>query len=239
MTDVRDDLRGVARTLRRLAEWDREDNLIGYPSDSPDRLAALVAQIPRRTEVAAPTPDTPPDGAETAPLVEANTRPLILSDGPSRSSLAFVAAADDTGDAHPFAGAAGELLDKMIGAMGLRRQDVVLLTLLAGAQGDAHDDRALADALVDALELLAPEVVVTVGVTPLRILAGPAASLQSMRGQLSPLQFPNGHAAELMATLPPAHLLTHPGDKRGVWEDLRRVMGALGLPGGIPRGPTS
>ncbi len=233
MTDVRDDLRGVARTLRRLAEWDREDGLIGYPSDSPERLASLVAQITR-----------PPRAEPSEPAAQ---RPFVFTEGPDEAALVFVGEAtghegDLAGGA--FAGPAGELLDKMIAGMGLRRSDVVLLTLGLGRQAGhpAPSTSELAAIAADVLAQLArvkPAIIVSLGDVASRTLNGDAASLQDMRGHFHTLLLPSAHAVEVMPTLAPAHLLENPGDKRGVWEDLRRVMGALGLKGGIPRGDAS
>lgn len=241
MTDVRDELRGVARTLRRLAEWDQEDGLIGYPSSSPARLAELVAQIPRVPSAPVASDDGASTEAAPGPTEEvAVSRVHVVADGPGRATLAFVGAMPgpaEPSDGRPFGGAAGELLDKMIGAMGLRRQNVVLLTVTLGnADGGApHSESALATAVTAELERVSPAVVVALGDELARALTGESAPLQAMRGHFHLVVLPSGHPIDVMPTLPPAHLLENPGDKRGVWEDLRRVMGALGLPGGVPR----
>jgi DNA polymerase len=168
----------------------------------------------------------------------------VVADGPAHASLVFVGAMPGRGepnDGRPFGGAAGELLDKMIAAMGLRRQNVVLLTVSVESSDGAAPPptSALVAAITAELERLSPAVVVSLGEVLSRTLTGANASLQAMRGHFHLVALPNGRTVEVMPTLPPAHLLENPGDKRGVWEDLRRVMGALGLPGGVPREPTS
>jgi len=144
---------------------------------------------------------------------------------------------DELGE--PFVGKAGQMLTKMITAMGLSRDQVYLTTLVkfrpdmpAGSKQDrkptAEEIKASLPFLASQLNILKPKVIVCLGTTVLEALLNiDKATVAGLRGN-----FLDYEGVPLMPTFHPGYLLTHSSneDKRAAWEDLLKVMKKVGLP---------
>ncbi len=109
----------------------------------------------------------------------------------------------------PFAGSAGDLLDKMLIAINLKRNENVYLL---------HMEHAFPDSLAMLLrliQLIQPKFIVCLGEQVSQTLSGSHQTLDSLRGKLHYLQ-----ATPLVASYAPQHLLQYQADKRKAWEDL-------------------
>ena len=145
---------------------------------------------------------------------------------------------DQTG--RPFIGPAGELLTRMIGAMGLKREDVYIANVVkcrAFMPGPPAKDRAPAleeiaacsSYLQQQVETIRPRVIVTLGVPATQFVLQTKSSMSRLRGQWSAW-----HGIKVMPTWHPSYLLRREkeGDvepKRQAWSDLQLVMKDLGL----------
>ncbi|MFW6087370.1 MAG: uracil-DNA glycosylase [Myxococcota bacterium] len=128
----------------------------------------------------------------------------------------------------PFVGKAGQLLDRMIGAMGYGRDEVYICNVVKCRPPDNRTPKpdeaaACAPFLQGQLEVVAPRVIVTLGRCAAENLgcADPAGG--RWRGQWGSYA-----GIPVMPTYHPAYLLRNPEQKRPVWEDLQKVMGHLG-----------
>ena len=155
---------------------------------------------------------------------------IVFGVGNSKARLMFIGAAPDARDdreAEPFVGDAGELLDKMIGAMGLRREDVYLTNIVkcrAGADPTADEVAACKPFLTQQIAAVSPEVIVALGDLASAALLGTNAPLSRIRGKWQ------SHAdIAVMPTFHPAELLQTASLKRDAWNDLKQVMARLGL----------
>ena len=129
----------------------------------------------------------------------------------------------------PFVGKAGQLLTKMIEAMGLRREDVYICNTVKcrppnNRNPEPDELNACEPFLKGQLGAVKPEVIVTLG----------KFAAQSLLRDSTPITRLRGHWREyegipVMATFHPAYLLRSPGEKGKVWEDLKQVMKKLGL----------
>jgi DNA polymerase len=135
----------------------------------------------------------------------------------------------------PFVGRAGELLNKMIAGMGLRRQQVFIANIVKCRPPDnrvpAPDEvEACTPYLVRQLEIIRPKVIVTLGLPSTRYMLNSRLSMGKMRGQ-----WHNWRGIKLMPTFHPAFLLRSytEENRAAVWSDLKQVMAEVGLP--IPR----
>lgn len=171
------------------------------------------------------------------PLHAGRTRTVFARGNPD-AALVFVSEGPGTEEelqGEPFVGAAGQLLDKMIVAMGYGRDDVYILNLVKCRPFESHEpteDRKPNAAELAAcrpffdrqLKLLEPQAIVALGATAVQSLTGSAAAITRMRGTW---RLFNGRVP-LMPTFHPAYLLRSPEKKRDVWDDLKQVMQRLG-----------
>jgi len=138
--------------------------------------------------------------------------------------------ADEDASGHPFVGAAGQLLTKMLAAIGLAREDVYITNVLKcrppGNRPPAPDETAACRPyLEEQIRLLDPELLLLLGPAATQAVLGTDRGVRALRGQLTTM-------ADGRATLPtyhPADLLRTPESKREAWLDLQRVASTLGL----------
>lgn len=166
-------------------------------------------------------------------------RSVVKASGSVHAEILFVGdapSADEDAVGEPFRGIAGEMMDKMLMAMGLKREEVFLAPALR-CRPDAPLDlpRKPSDAeraacspfLTELISVLRPRVIVAMGAEAYRALFGREAlvgRVRSVWGDYSGIP--------VMTTFHPAHLITNPAVsvKRQVWEDLLKVLELLGHP---------
>jgi DNA polymerase len=154
----------------------------------------------------------------------------VFGEGNPRADIMFVGEApgrEEDLKGRPFVGAAGELLTRMIGAMGLKRSDVYIANVLKCRPPDNRDPvrsevMACRDFLFRQIELIQPKVICGLGSHATRTLLDTTSSISSLRGKVHRV----GSAA-LVPTYHPAALLRNPGWKRSAWEDLKLVLSFL------------
>lgn len=159
---------------------------------------------------------------------------LVFGEGDPDARVMFVGEApgsDEDRTGRPFVGRAGQLLDGMIGAMGLSREGVYIANILkARPPGNATPTPAEIEAcgpfLLRQIEIIEPEAVVTLGKPAAGYLLGTTDALGRLRGRWHEWRdFP------VMPTYHPAYLLRAytPENRAKVWADLQMVMERLGL----------
>jgi uracil-DNA glycosylase family 4 len=132
----------------------------------------------------------------------------------------------------PFVGRAGELLNKMIAGMGLRREQVFIANIVKCRPPDnrvpAPDEVATCTPyLLSQLEIIHPKVIVTLGLPASKYMLESRLSMGKLRGQ-----WHNWRGIKLMPTFHPAYLLRSytEENRAAVWSDLKQVMAEVGLP---------
>jgi uracil-DNA glycosylase len=132
----------------------------------------------------------------------------------------------------PFVGRAGELLNKMIAGMGLRREQVFIVNIVKCRPPEnrvpAPDEvDTCTPYLVRQLEIIRPRVIVTLGLPSAKYMLQSKLTMGKLRGQ-----WHNWRGIKLMPTFHPAYLLrSYTEENRGlVWSDLKQVMAEVGLP---------
>lgn len=155
-----------------------------------------------------------------------NGQNLVMGEGSLTADLVFVGErlnAEEEALKRPFVGAEGALLDKMILAMGLKREEVYLTSFLKyrvpdDHRMDAEEERVALSSLKSQLQLLQPKIVIALGPTAAHSLLNTRMPLQDLRGELHPL---DSHSF-LIATDHPSFLIQYPAAKRATWEDLKK-----------------
>jgi uracil-DNA glycosylase family 4 len=159
-------------------------------------------------------------------------RSTVPGEGNPQPELLFVGegpGADEDATGRPFVGAAGQLLTKMIVAMGFKREDVFIANIIkCRPPGNRTPEPAEVTACMGYLRrqiaLLKPKVICALGNTPLRALMGDdSLGITRMRGQK--LQFAG---ITMIPTFHPSYLLRNEEAKKPCWEDLKLVLKELG-----------
>jgi uracil-DNA glycosylase family 4 len=159
---------------------------------------------------------------------------IVFGVGDPEARLMFVGEApgeDEDLQGFPFVGKAGQLLTKMIEAMGLRRDDVYICNTVKCRPPNNRNpepDELLAcePFLKGQLGAVKPEAIVTLGKFAAQALLRDQTPITRLRGQWREYE-----GIPVMPTFHPAYLLRSPGEKGKVWDDLMQVMKKLGLKG--------
>lgn len=166
---------------------------------------------------------------------------VVVGEGNPDAKLMFVGeapGADEDKSGRPFVGRAGQLLNKMIEAMGLTREDVYIGNILkcrpdmpAGAPGNRKptpaEMKTCMPYILAQIEIIEPTVIVALGATALESLLDTKLPISKLRGK-----FVDFRGIQMMPTFHPSYLLHNPTNetKRKVWEDLLQVMETLKMP---------
>jgi DNA polymerase len=171
----------------------------------------------------------------------ASRKNVVFGVGNIDAQLMFVGeapGADEDAQGEPFVGRAGELLTKIIQAMGLQRSDVYIANILkcrpdtpgqtAGNRKPTMDEMATCiPYLHEQIDLIRPKVLVALGATAVEGLLGKTMGIMKLRGNWQTYR-----GTPLMPTFHPAYLLRNQAmsEKRKVWEDMLAAMEKLGMP---------
>ena len=155
---------------------------------------------------------------------------VVFGSGNLHAKLVFVGeapGADEDEQGLPFVGRAGQLLTKIIEAMGMTRDEVFICNVLKcrpphnrpPAPGEVVNCRPY---LKRQLELIKPKAIVALGNHAVKALLQTEQGISQLRGT-----FQTYEGTPMMCTYHPAYLLRSPGEKRKVWEDMKKVMQLL------------
>ena len=158
---------------------------------------------------------------------------IVFGVGNPNAGLMFVGegpGADEDEQGEPFVGRAGQLLNKMIAAMGLRREDVYIANVVkCRPPGNRTPEREECDTcspfLLRQIQAIGPKVIVALGAVAAKNLLGINDSMASLRGHVYDFR-----GSRLIVTYHPAYLLRDPRQKGEAWKDLQIAMRELGLP---------
>lgn len=219
-----------------------------HPAAAPPPVAAPRAVASTREADAPPavamTPAPADSPAARLAALEATTRTcttcrlhtgrtqVVFGTGDPQAALVFVGEApgyDEDLQGEPFVGAAGELLTRIITAIGLTRQQVYILNVIKCRppknRNPQPDEIAACLPILQAqLACLQPRVICALGTFAAQTLLQTDEKISRLRGRFHPLG-----ALQVMPTYHPAFLLRNPQQKRAVWEDMQMIQQALGL----------
>ena len=155
---------------------------------------------------------------------------LVFGEGSPAADLVFVGEApggDEDLQGKPFVGRAGQLLTKIIIAMGLERRDVYICNILKcrppGNRNPLPEEIVSCEPfLISQLEAIKPRAICALGSFAARTLLKSETPITLLRGHFHDYQ-----GIPLMPTYHPAYLLRNPGAKKQVWEDVQKIMELL------------
>jgi uracil-DNA glycosylase family 4 len=255
--EARGELATIAASLRAYLEWQRDAGTIGFPRRPSTAPAQSPTLAPSPTLSPTLTPSPAPDPAPAATMDPVIRLPQLATEvagctkcglsttrtqtvfarGNPAARVAFVGeapGADEDAQGIPFVGRAGQLLDRMIGAMGLDpARDVYVCNILkcrppGNRRPEPEEMAACLPYLDEQLALVRPRVIVALGNTAVAGLLGTKLGITKLRGQWKLYR-----GILLMPTYHPSYLLRPSPQqteaKRQAWEDLQLVMKELGL----------
>lgn len=160
-------------------------------------------------------------------------RNIVFGVGNPSARLAFVGegpGADEDAQGVPFVGRAGQLLTRIIEAMGLKRDEVFICNIVKcrppNNRNPLPDEvQACIPFLVRQMEIIRPSAIVCLGSVAVQNLLGTEEKISRLRGR-----FTSWRGIPVMPTYHPAFLLRNPNMKKPVWEDMQEVMRLLNLP---------
>ena len=215
-------------TVRRPAESEAEAMAAAEKSAELEKIAEEAHQCRKCGLGSLRTNAVPGEG-------NPNARIMFVGEGPG---------ADEDAQGRPFVGRAGQLLDKVISAMGLKRSEVFIGNILKCRPPENRDPRA--DEIINCLpylqrqiEIINPEIIVALGAHAAKTLLNTTKPIGELRGQFHEYYSGLGRPPiKLMPTYHTAYLLRNYSqeNRRRVWEDMKKVITELGLP--IPKHST-
>jgi uracil-DNA glycosylase len=163
------------------------------------------------------------------PLHQKRTH-VVHTEGNQKARLMFVGeapGADEDIQARPFVGRAGQLLTKIIEAIGLKREEVLIGNVNRcrppGNRPPTSEEASTCKPfLLREIAIVQPEVIVVLGNTAMRNLLDTKESIGRLRGN-----FQDYKGIKVMPTFHPAYLLRDPSKKRETWDDLKKVRDYL------------
>jgi uracil-DNA glycosylase len=157
---------------------------------------------------------------------------LVFADGDPNARLMFVGegpGADEDAQGLPFVGRAGQLLNNMIVAMGLQREQVYICNVVkcrppGNRTPEPEEANTCTPFLFKQIDVVRPQVIVALGATAATYLLGHRQPLAGLRGRVHAFR-----GTQLIVTYHPAFLLRDPRQKKEAWADLQIAMKELGL----------
>ena len=242
-------------TLATLASPCARESNAGAPNRAPARDQPALPLF-ESAETAAPHASAAPLDLQTkqAAMAELRARAMVCEKCPhlarSRKNVVFgvgdidsplmfvgeAPGADEDEQGEPFVGKAGQLLTKIIQAMGFSRDTVYIANILkcrpdtpgqstGNRKPTSEEMKTCLPYLLAQIDLIQPRVIVALGATAVEGLLGKTAGITRLRGQWQEFR-----AVPVMPTYHPAYLLRNQaiGEKRKVWEDMLLVLERLG-----------
>ncbi len=178
------------------------------------------------------------------PLHKQGRKQIVFGVGNPAAGLMFVGegpGADEDEQGEPFVGRAGQLLNNMIKAMGLQREQVYIANIVkCRPPGNRTPEREECETcspfLMRQIAVVKPKVIVALGATAAKTLLAMSSSMAQLRGRFYDFKpvgvrsnDPDWQGCKLAVTYHPAFLLRDPRQKGEAWKDLQMVMKEMGL----------
>jgi uracil-DNA glycosylase family 4 len=237
--DTRAELLALVRSLRAQIQCDIDEgkspSYLCMKGDIPRKERPLRNNLSVESHMAVRTAVTLEDvkqelgDCQRCSLGRLRTN-LVFGEGNPKSGLVFVGEApggDEDIQGRPFVGRAGQLLTRIVEAMGLKRKDVYICNILKcrppGNRNPRPDEiNACEPFLIKQLKVIKPRVICALGTFASHTLLKTDVPITVLRGKFHAYQ-----GIQLMPTYHPAYLLRNPGAKKQVWEDVQKIMRLL------------
>ena len=199
------------------------------PISIPPKIASVVPSADRASALQLIRDEI---GDCTRCALHSGRNKLVFGDGSPSARLMFVGegpGADEDAQGLPFVGKAGQLLNNMIAAMGLKREEVYIANVVkcrppGNRTPEPDEANTCTPFLFRQIDVVRPQVLVALGATAATYLLGQRQPLAGLRGRVHAFR-----GMHLIVTYHPAYLLRDPRQKKEAWADLQIAMRELGL----------
>jgi DNA polymerase len=224
--DPRSELAGIVRDVRAYLETQRSLGLerleVTWPSGARTAGGPAAPTLPAVREAL---------GECTRCKLHQHRKQIVFGVGNPRAELVFVGeapGADEDAQGEPFVGRAGQLLTKIIEAMGLTREDVYICNIIKcrppnNRTPESDEILACEPFLLEQLRAIGPKFICALGAPATQTLLKTKESISRLRGK-----FVDFHGIPLLPTFHPAYLLRNPHEKKTVWEDMKLLLRRMG-----------
>lgn len=223
MNTIDRDLSGVINSVKAYIELDRASGIseffvaeqsVVHGPQSTDSLESLKQEVM---------------GCKCCSLCKTRHN-IVFGSGNPKAELMFVGEApgeDEDLQGLPFVGRAGQLLTKIIEAMGLKRSDVYIANILKCRPPNnrpplPEEIAECENILKRQIDIIQPKIICTLGKFASQTLLRTETTISALRGN-----FKEYNGIRLMPTFHPAYLLRNPNDKKLVWADMKKIMKEL------------
>jgi uracil-DNA glycosylase family 4 len=198
-------------------------------SSAPPAIAPAAAPADRAAALQVISEDI---GECTRCALHEGRHTIVFGQGDPNARLMFVGegpGADEDAQGLPFVGRAGQLLNNMISAMGLKREQVYIANVVKcrppnNRTPEPAEANTCLPFLMRQIDVVRPQVLVALGATAATYLLGQRQPLAALRGRIHAVR-----GTSLIVTYHPAYLLRDPRQKKEAWADLQIAMRELGL----------
>jgi len=219
--DPRQELREIVGQVRAQLERQQELGLEHTELRWPEPPAPSAAARPTLEQVRADL------GECTRCKLHTHRTQIVFGVGNPNAGLVFVGeapGADEDAQGEPFVGRAGQLLTKIIEAMGMRREDVYICNIIKcrppnNRTPEADEIVACQPFLLEQLRAIGPRFICALGGPAAQTLLRTKEPISRLRGK-----FYDYHGIPLLPTFHPAFLLRNPNEKKTVWEDMKLLL---------------
>lgn len=247
------------QTKKQLAarvKYYKEMGIYDFYRQPVDPSVELVVQAPSENSIAENMPRAKTNAQTTTPPPVLSDKPsalrliredigdctrcrlhkgrtnLVFGVGNVNADLMFVGegpGADEDAQGEPFVGRAGQLLNNMISAMGIKREDVYIANVVkcrppSNRTPEKDECDTCSPFLMRQIDVIKPKVIVALGAVAAKNLLAVNDSMSNLRGRWYDFR-----DSKLLVTYHPAYLLRDPRQKKEAWKDLQMVMKYLGL----------
>jgi len=232
---VRQDLLGIVRSLKSYLQEDREQNRSGkssrfYMKSTSTKTNNNQCQDTTRVSFES-LEDIRKDleNCNACPLCE-DRKNIVFGEGNPHARLLFIGEGpgeEEDKQGRPFVGRAGQLLDKIIVAMGMKREDVYIANVVKcrppkNRAPKPEEVEACTPFLERQIKAIGPKVICALGSSAAQHLLKTDVPVSVLRGR-----FHDHNGIPVMVTYHPAYLLRNPAAKKQVWEDMKKIMEIL------------
>jgi DNA polymerase len=227
---------GLTQSTNEQTEMAKRTTRKQAAPDTPEPRETLFGEITPMDEASLPRPGETLEAIRAdigecirCPLSQSRTK-VVHSEGNREARLMFVGeapGADEDASGRPFVGRAGQLLNKIIEAIGLKREDVFIGNVNRcrppqNRTPTLEEAKACKGFLLREIGVVRPEVIVVLGNTAMKNLLDTKEGITKLRGQ-----FQDYRGIKVMPTFHPAYLLRDPSKKRETWDDMKKVRDYL------------
>lgn len=240
-TDARDDLLAIVRSMKSYLYEDlekgrntrfymKEETKKEAPAEQPEKrdiktpLTCAAGKKETLEEIRIDLGD-----CKRCPL-HRGRKNIVFGEGSPNAELMFIGEGpgrDEDIQGRPFVGRAGQLLNRIIAAMGLKREEVYIANVVKCRPPENREPKpdevqACTPFLARQIDTIKPRVICALGMSAARHILKKDVPISVLRGR-----FQEYCGMQVMVTYHPAYLLRNPSSKKQVWDDMRKIMAIL------------